>query len=427
MALQVGFARRDITPTVPCHKIGWLRDVVAHRVADPLQVRAAWFDDGVTRVALVTLDTLSVRWTTTEAIRARLAERRGLAPECVLVAATHNHAGPAVANCGAVARDDAYLVHLVAQAVGAVEDAESVAETAEVGFASGFEWHVAYNRRVLQRDGRVLTHGTFASPAALALEGPVDPEVAVIAARGWDGRLLGVLLNFACHPTHLGPDPLLSAGFPGAFERELRAAGCPVALYLQGAAGNLHFANPAAGGQGLDMEPLGRALADRARGLFDQLDWHDELSLAGRRATLELPSRDPSPAEVAGLAFGAQRFVDPDLYDEAMPALLERLRTRGPQPAEVQVLELGPWSLVTVPAECFTELGLLVKAGAWPRRALVVSCANGMVGYLPHAAAFAHGGYETTFAPSSRLAPGAGEQWVDAALELLRARPAGRG
>ena len=55
----------------------------------------------------------------------------------------------------------------------------------------------------------------------------------------------------------------------------------------------------------------------------------------------------------------------------------------------------------------------------------MVGHANGMVGYVPHRDAFLRGGYETTFAPTSRLAPEAGDLLADGAIELIAAlRPA---
>jgi len=123
---------------------------------------------------------------------------------------------------------------------------------------------------------------------------------------------------------------------------------------------------------------------------------------------------------VAGTVRGAQRFVDPALYDLHIPGVVERIRDRGTQPAEVQALFMGEYGFVSIPAEYFVQLGLRIKEGAHPRHALVVSCANGQVGYLPHKEAFARGGYETTFTGSSRMGPGAGEILADAAVELIR-------
>ena len=54
------------------------------------------------------------------------------------------------------------------------------------------------------------------------------------------------------------------------------------------------------------------------------------------------------------------------------------------------------------------------------RRTRVVGYANGMLGYVPHKEAFAHGGYETTFGYRSKLAPDAGDLLADAAIDLVR-------
>jgi len=108
-----------------------------------------------------------------------------------------------------------------------------------------------------------------------------------------------------------------------------------------------------------------------------------------------------------------------------MPKLLARIRERGTQPAEVQVLSLDEYAFVSMPAEYFVQLGLRIKQGAYPRRALVVSCANGMVGYVPHREAFPRGGYETTFISSSRIGPGAGELLADGAIDLIRGKEVG--
>ena len=122
---------------------------------------------------------------------------------------------------------------------------------------------------------------------------------------------------------------------------------------------------------------------------------------------------------MAGTVHGAQRFIDPAIYERDIPRLLERIRRMGAQPAQVQALFVNDRVFVGIPAELFVQVGLRIKEGAWPKRALVVGQANGMVGYVPHGEAFRRGGYETTFAGSSRLAPEAGEMLASCALELI--------
>ena len=63
-------------------------------------------------------------------------------------------------------------------------------------------------------------------------------------------------------------------------------------------------------------------------------------------------------------------------------------------PLEIQVVRLGDALLVGVPGELFSSLGLGIKAAAAPLRALVVSCANGDIGYIAGRDEYALGGYE---------------------------------
>ena len=98
MTLQAGFADIDITPPVGTHKIGWLMDIVSERVLDPLYARVAVFERGPEAVAFIQLDTLAIRWTQVQDIRARIASRYKFPGSHIMVSATHNHAGPAVAS-----------------------------------------------------------------------------------------------------------------------------------------------------------------------------------------------------------------------------------------------------------------------------------------------------------------------------------------
>jgi len=418
MPLRAGFAEVDITPPVGTHKIGWIVDLVSTEVLDPLFARAAIFESGGERIAFIQLDTLCVRWTTAMEMRRRIEQACGF-PGCnIMVAATHNHAGPAVANCGDVRRDDGYVETLVSKVVSTFRQAAEDMRAAQVGFGSCFEFNLSRNRRVVMRDGTVQTHGKFNSPLALCFEGPIDPEVAVAAVRDADGRLLGALVNFACHPTHHGGSGELSAGFPGALAREMKSRGCPVTLYLNGACGNIHDADPATGGR-KTKEELGAALAADVEKTLPGMQWRSEVKLAAASRTVRLPFRRPTQEEIKGTIRGAQRFVDPAAYDRAIPRVLERMRRMGTQPAEVQVLRMDEYAYAAVPAEYFVQLGLRIKEQASPAHALVVGYANGMVGYVPHREAFERGGYETTFGCGSRLAPEAGEMLAACAVELI--------
>ncbi len=420
MSLKCGFAEIDITPRPGAHKIGWLKVIVSDHVLDPLYARAAVLESAGERIGFLQLDTLFVPDALVAEVRRRIAEATGFPGGHVMVCATHNHAGPAVDNCGAVRRDDAYvemltgrLVEVFGRAIGGLTDAE-------IGFGHAFEFDIPHCRRVVMRDGTVKTHGSFADPEALCIEGPVDPEVAVLAARrAGGGELLGALVNFACHPTHHGPDGALSAGYPGVLAAEMTARGCPVTCFLYGAAGDIHFADLARPGPERSMQEIGRRLADDVTEALDGMAFTDQATLVCRSKALRLPFRELTDEQIRGTVRGAQRFVDPTIYDRVIPELVERIRRLGARETEVQVLRVNDVAFAAVGAEYFAELGLRIKQRSWPVHALLVSCANGRLGYVPTREAFARGGYETTFGPSSCLGEAAGDLLADAAVELI--------
>ncbi|MGI5923499.1 MAG: hypothetical protein ACOX9E_06105 [Lentisphaeria bacterium] len=417
--MKVGFACQDITPKAGAHKIGWLRDIIIKRIADPLYARVAYFDNGRHHAVLIQLDTLCIRWTTTQAIRQLLNERYGIAGSHVLVAATHNHAGPAVANVGDVKRDDAYCDWLTAKVADAVGEAIARSCDAELGFGRCFEFRLSHNRRTALKNGLSVTHAPgFGHPAASHIEGPIDPEVAVLAARGRDGACLGLLLNFACHPTHHGGDDYASGGYPAALAEELAQRGCPHTLFFNGACGNISPGNPYLG-INCDAKEIGRRLAEDAAAIMDKLEYSEQDTIRAVNVTIEVPVRRLTQKELRGLTPGAQRFIDPAIYERLMPALAERLRAMPYQPLQLQGIRVGELCMVGIPAEIFTEYGLQIKELAWPQNTIVISHANGMVGYVPTREAFKRGGYETTLG-TSRLAPRAGDIIAKEAAEIVK-------
>ncbi len=420
MVLQAGFAEIDITPPLGAEKIGWLKVIVSDEILSPLFARVAVFRTSQAHIAFVQLDTLFIAWPEVAAIREGIEQNYGFPGANVMVAATHNHAGPAVSHAGDVKKDEAYAAALVSRVIAAFGQALANLEDVEIGCGHTFEWTVAYNRRVVMRDGTVRTHGTFDNPDALYLEGPVDPEVAVVAARSKQGRLLGILVNFACHPTHHGGDTAIDAGYPGILAGQMRTAGCPMTLFFNGASGNLHTSNPCDGGRGKSAEEAGDVLARDVQRVLTTLTFTDDVRLGAASRVIDLPYRRATEDEITGAVRGAQRFIDPAIYDRTMAELTEKIAQRhGVHRAEIQVLSLGNHTFIAVPGEYFVEFGLRIKQEAYPAHALVVTCANGRVGYIPTPQAFQRGGYETTFGPSSMLAPEAGDLIVKTVTELL--------
>lgn len=412
--MLAGFAETDITPPLGTRKIGWIIEIISEEVLDPLFARAAVLESGGVRIAFVQLDTLSAPWPLVAEIRKGIAGEHGFPGENVMVSCTHNHAGPDVKG------DKSYVGTLVSKVVSMFGRALDNLKEAELGIGSVFEWEISWNRRIVMRDGTARTHGRFTDTSALCFEGPIDPEVAVLAARARDdGALLGAIVNFALHPTHHGGETTISAGYPGALAREMKSRGCPVTLFLNGSAGNIHFHDPRGKVPDRTKEEIGRVLADDATKAIGEMKFRNEVALGSRSGTIRLPFRKITEDEIRGTTRGAQRFVDPSAYDREMPGLVAMIKEKGSETVEVQVLFIDEYAVAGMPSDYFVQHGLRIKEQAYPRHALVAGYTNGDLGYCPHEEAFLRGGYETTFGRHSKMAPEAGRMLADCAVELI--------
>lgn len=410
--MQAAFVEFDITPPLGTKKGGWMEDLPVEVILDPLYGRIAVFASETDRVAIIQLDLLSIRWSHVNDIRQRIEAAHGFPGGHIMVACTHNHAGPAAARLDPVERQDEYNETLTQQCVAALGEALAKLQPATWGFNSVYEFHVAHNRRTLFRNGIVRCQAPYNQPGILGPEGPIDPEVAVLAVKGADGQLLGCLVNFACHPTHHGETREISAGFPGVVAAQLKAADCPCTLYLSGAYGNQLYKGT--------MEEVGTKLAADVQQALAGMAYETEMEVGAAASTLELSYREITEDEYHGRVRGAQRFRSDELYEGAIDRLKAQIAAGKRPRAEVQVLQIGSLYFVGIPAEYFVEHGLRIKLETYPRYALVVGGANGMLGYLPTVAAFAHGGYETTLGPPSRMAPETGDLLADEAIRLIR-------
>jgi hypothetical protein len=343
-----------------------------------------------------------------------------------MIAATHNHAGPATVNLGDARREESYLHVLEDGAVKAFQNALATLQAAQLGFGHTFEWEVAFNRRIVMRDGTATMKGTFADPNSLYLEGPIDPEVGVIAVRSLTGQKLGLIVNFACHPIHHGGDTVISAGFPGALVQEMVKRGWPQTMFLNGACGNLSYQDPTGLIPDKTMQIAGQALAKDADKAIDKIEYSSEVDLHCVSKTIKIPFRKITEHEVKGTTWGAQRAVEYEetsMYDRDIPLTIAKIAKRKFNLAEIQAFRINHLALVSIPAEFFVESGMLIKTRAHPLHALVVTYANGMIGYVPTQDAFLRGGYETTFAGWSRLSPMAAGLITRTAVDLLRRFP----
>lgn len=451
-AVKTGFAERDISPEIGMERPGGYVKGFHQAFHDPCKVRAVVFDGGSDVVALVGVDALFVREPQVAEARRRIFEKTGIKPEAILIGASHSHSsGPTgmvlpgeydhadalvkeLAYEESSAADPKYLETVINGITEAVSEAFSKRKELRLGFGRGTEGSVSFNRRWRMKNGLTYTHPGFGNPDMVEPAGPIDPEVGVIGAWDEEGKLLGCVVNFACHAT---TSPVgISANYPWALEKVVRGSLGPdtVVVFLNGASGDVtQVDNASAAGRkpGEDAALLlgGRVGAEAVKVLVDLRTMAvPEAKIAFSTKHLKIPRRQPAPERVQQCLemvrekpTEAAKLTDWIWAKEVV--MLQALIDQTPVvDAEVQAIQVGPAVFVTSPAEYFCEFGLQEKKASpfsftWP-----VSLANGCVGYVPTRAAFGEhgGGYETRLTSYSNLIPEAGEQIRDAGIELTK-------
>ena len=462
--LHVGCGQVDITPAPGLSMVGMPGSPRGEGVQWPLRSRVFLADDGERRIAIVCLDLIALVAEHVAELRVRLAIPGEIDAENILVACSHTHRAPFTeTGWGAAAEPTrSYLDLVVARTTQAMVEAVTRLQPAElsVGKVSAPGW--AFNRRPIYAGGQVGTHGPAWGNGFMGMEGTADEELAVLLARGSDGTVLGGLVDFACHPTAMGHEPVYSADYPGVLTAELEARHGGIFGFLIGAAGDTSTPDPTSrdpeSGFGREHTlAMGRALADKA----------DEAMQRGRRLTvdrigvastrLRIPQRRPTteqvelarwylekrPADLDELDFTRRIYGHDYTFNDGKQLGNERHAQellnmwqwqRGKsdeeliEEIEIQAIALSDVAIVGFPVELFSDFGRQVKTVSPFPETVVATLANGWHGYAPTLEAFARGGYEPRFAYPSRLAPEAGDRMADAALELLqRLSPVGHG
>jgi hypothetical protein len=446
---RAGFAERDITPPVGSEAPGGYGKSYHKTIHDPCKVRAAVFDDGKKSVALVGLDALFIHRDTVNHVRKAISARTALKGEAILLGASHSHSsGPMsgvmpgeydhaskfvqkLAYQFSTCADAKYLEHVEKAIIEAVCSAHDSRVKVRAGIGKGIERTVAFNRRFRMRGGRTITHPGQGNPDILEPAGPVDPEVGVIGA--WDdkGKLLGCVVNFACHAT-TSPGGI-SANYIYYLEKAIQGyyGKEAVVVFLNGASGDItqvnnqspyryptaeHWAQQVGGKVG--AEAL-KVLLSMEPGTLVPLDYRANVLKIKRRPPsperlkqcLELVKKEPATVGDTQWTF-AKEIVLLDALIKKTPVL----------DVEVQAVQVGPAVFLTTPAEYFCRFGLEQKAKSGFPFTFPVSLANGCVGYVPTEDAFGPGGggYETRLTSYSNLEITAGSKMRDAGIGLAK-------
>lgn len=419
--LRAGAAAVDITPRqFPLNMPGGFSANMAHGVHDPLHARALVLDDGATKLALVVVDNLGVGRETCDEAKAIVSKRCVIAPEKILVCATHTHSGPSSGVKGPPAAA-AYHKILVEGIAAAIVQAHAALRPAAVGAAVHPLPDEVFNRRWYLKPGKMplnpfgqldqvkMNPGT-SSDVLDRPAGPTDPDITILSVQDAKRKPLALLANYSLHYVGGRPKGLVSADYFGEFARLMPSrvgAGADfVVMMSNGASGDINnipflVSRP-------PREPfeqiriVARKAADAAWHAWRSIEVHRPdapLGMLQREVTLRYrrPTAEQVAAAKAVLAVKkADRDKLPRLAENyAHNTLAAAERPEQTLPVQLQALRIGELAVCGIPFETFCEIGLELKKRSPFPRTMVIGLANARHGYLPTPEQHKLGGYET--------------------------------
>lgn len=437
--LRFGSAKVDITPpaSMPFHvpQRPPFPVVPAAGTHDPLYAKAVVFESGGVRAAIVACDVTSIPGDYIAAARAHIGRTCDVPPENVMITATHTHTGPNIrprnfrtASPEQMQVATKYLQEFPEMMARAVKLGEENLTAARLHGAIAEVHGVAFNRRFLMKEGRVIANPGKGDDKQLVNvvrpAGPVDPAMPVAYFDTPEGEPLATMINFALHLDTTGGFKY-SADFPHVIAGILASVKGPGMLthFTFGAAGNInhyYLLDPLRPHRvkGYDEAArIGSLIAAEVIRGYARMRPLQDTPLKVSREIVTLTLHEGRAAEIAARYDNAATFQDGDV-------VYRLLDGRYTFSAEVMVISLGDeLAFVGVPGELFVELGLAIKHGSPYQYTMINSLANGSIGYVPDRKGQSEGAYGAS-PQSTRCNPGSGEALVESAIRQLIAHRA---
>ena len=379
--MRAGWGREELTPPlgVELAGYGYYLGRCAESVRDPLYARALMLEDGGTRALVISCDLLGLSRAVCEDVFAH-AENAGIPRERVLIVSIHTHTGPAIKyheGCGYVCEE---YVTTVAPAICRAVDAATAdldeVERLEI-LSENLPGDWIYNRTI--PDGPVdhYVRGFFFTRRE-------RPKIAAVSA--------------ACHGVFRGRVTAVSADFAGEICRLMERQGMEP-VYLNGLCGDI---DPVRQRDEL-LDSFAAAVADRLSGPRTQIP----ATLDGGSVPFALRLIPVTREDIHEAAARAVNRYGGEEQPASRVALTweremqERFDTLTPEEEiTVKYLLIGGVPVMALPFEGFTQIGTDIRRLCGRQDALILGCAEELLGYLPTRDDISRGTYaalESTF------------------------------
>lgn len=362
-SFEAGAAKRIITPD-PLLPISGGMGIpsAAKSKQGELTARAMVFRADNETIAVVSVDLLGFPSVLGDRARALVPR---LAPEGILIGATHTHSAP---DCyaypdgkGGHTGSLEYMKFVTEQVAAAINEALDQMQPAELRVASGeAKGKIAYN---------------YYAPDLY------DRRASVLQVRGLDGKPIGTLVNYAIHPEVMGSDQgILSPDLVGPLYDRIEKGAGGIALFMNGAQGGMVTAD----NRNLDQPPrdalraywndsrtwaecerIGELLAAESLRIIDPAAWQKSPTLHNNSMEVRFPVES---AEMWQVVQGS-----PLKYPHRPD------RTIG---ARVNLVDLGNAQILTIPGEALPNIGFYLKRHMRGEHNFLFGLTNDAFGYM---------------------------------------------
>jgi neutral ceramidase len=377
--MKLGVATADITPPVGVTLMGYGRRP-SESVGHLLRAEALACEGEGGGWILICADVCAFSSPLATVVRAEIGARTGLAPEAVMLTATHTHSGPYVTDAlwsEHSELESAYFKALRDKLVMVAEQAWQARFPGTIVHATTTAPELGSNRRVQKEDGTWTNE--WSDPEGRHA-GYNDSAVELVGVRRDDNSLQALLVNFGCHPVCFGSQNHAISGdyvsyLKDALESERKA---DTVLFTVSGHGN--------------VDPRDCVQADV-----------EAVRTMGRKLA-EIVSRAlPCLAKVDDN--GVAAVYEPWTFKTTWKLTGRRLNfyphaTRGTLVSTgVSALAAGEVVLLGLPGEAVSEYREKFRQRSPFAHTLLVSLANDFVGYLPSDEILMQGAYEAELSP----------------------------
>ena len=426
--IRLGYAKTDITPTIPVQLVGFNRaDNTSRGVLNPLLAQVSIWESEE-RHCLITIDSIGFKRELADRLRARVGSMLNVSCDQVMLCFSHCHSAPDPA------ASEEYFEMVCRNVLTAVQSAAADMELVSVGWDNA-EVDIGVNRRedilaVEKTDRQYKTMHTAAQRKIAALRRAagaiptadficreynisLDQRAGILEACSLekeekkDRKLL--LIRVTAHCNVLKQDNyLISPDYFGTVRELLQEKyDCPV-MVIQGAAGNIaprYFDSietpiDARGSQYIRSKT---ALGDMAFAIYEKLSQRIALIKTADTLSVHMYSREinfyanvPSLTEAESIAEEAKNCcgIDGTAWLEEVKRLHNAGVCRQEETVEVQYFAIGEWCICGVPYELMVEFSLEAMKKLKNPFFYVNGYTNGCLSYFPTEEEYDKGGYE---------------------------------